>query len=386
MSSKEATEAKFNRYDGMVLDRQLKKTSQGFLKVEANVSRVGVFIYRNADGSVRKELRHPDEVFHADSIESLKNSPITFGHPVDGQGHVLVNPKNIRKFSVGVLGESIRTDEKFISADLTIMDEKTIEAVEKGSRREISLGYTCDLDFTPGIWNGEHYDAIQRNVVYNHAAIVQRGRAGHEVAIRMDSSDAVTEYTDETPTKELKVENKTLHVDGVDLEFTQPNAQIVASAIESRDNKISELGAELDSLKGQFDAMKEDLSKAEKARMDAEDPAKLYEAVASRVALVSKASKVLGAECDLTQKTDREIKEEVISKVSPDTKFDSVSDDYINGRFDHVVETYQNKQDSLANAAKAADTATKAPAKSSPADIRQSKLNAYAAAYKKNLQ
>lgn len=375
-----------NRYDTLVMDRKSKRTSQGFLKVSANVSRAGVFLYRNADGSTRRELRHPDEIFKQDSIDSLKSSPITFGHPVDESGHVLVNPKNIKKFTVGVLGENIRTDARFIAADLTIMEEKSIEAVEKGHRREISLGYTCDLDFTPGFWNGEAYDAIQRNVVYNHAAIVQRGRAGHEVSIHMDSADAVTEYIEDQPiTEETKMENTKIHVDGVDLEFAQPTAQIVNSAIEKRDSKISALTAELDGLKGQIDAMKEDLTKAEKARMDAQDPTRLQEAVAARVELVSKASKVLGSETDLTAKSDREVKETVIAKVSPEMNFDSLSDDYINGRFDHVVETFKNKQESLTNAAKAADAVSKAPAKPE-VDARQVKLNAYASAHKKLLK
>lgn len=377
-----------NRYDAVTISAKPKRTAQGFLKVSANVSRAGVFIYSNPDGSKRRELRLPEEIFKEESLSSLEGAPITFGHPVDTAGHVMVNPKNIKKFSVGVLGDNVRNDDKFISADLTIMDESAIEAVEKGHRREVSLGYTCDLDFTPGIWNGEQYDAIQRNIVYNHAAIVQRGRAGHEVAIRMDSSDAITEYADEltlTP-KESKMENLNIHVDGIDLELPKSTAQVVQAAFAKREEELSALKAELESTKGQFDALKEDLAKAEKARCDAEDPSKLQAAVQARVELVSKASKVLGEDTDFVSLTDRQVKEAVISKISPDAKFDSLSDDYINGRFDHILETYKNKQESLANARKVAETATKSSNKPEASDIRKAKLDLYANAWKKTLK
>ena len=38
--------------------------------------------------------------------------------------------------------------------------------------KELSLGYNLDLDETPGEWEGQPYDAVQRNIVINHLALV----------------------------------------------------------------------------------------------------------------------------------------------------------------------------------------------------------------------
>ncbi|MFI7909566.1 DUF2213 domain-containing protein, partial [Acinetobacter baumannii] len=40
------------------------------------------------------------------------------------------------------------------------------------------------------MWNGQEYDAIQRNIRVNHLAIVPRGRAGN-ARLNLDRHDAV---------------------------------------------------------------------------------------------------------------------------------------------------------------------------------------------------
>ena len=68
------------RFDSIKLPKMIK-TKEGYLRGEAVVSRAGVFKYRNVDGSVRGELRHPDNIFKIDSLETLKMIPITNDHP-----------------------------------------------------------------------------------------------------------------------------------------------------------------------------------------------------------------------------------------------------------------------------------------------------------------
>src|SRR4030042_1892481 len=67
-----------------IADMSMTKTSEGFLKGVVKVTKIGVFQYRNADGSIRKELRHPNDVFSYNSLQSLKMIPITDLHPVEG--------------------------------------------------------------------------------------------------------------------------------------------------------------------------------------------------------------------------------------------------------------------------------------------------------------
>lgn len=167
----------------------IKRTPQGGLRVDARLTRTGVLEYRQADGTVRRELRPPDEVFRADSLDSLRGAPVTDLHP-----STMVRTDNYRDLAAGHVADDVREDSgRYVSATLVVQDARLVELIERGDRREVSLGYTCDYDPTPGDWNGEKYDGVQRSIVYNHAAIGPRdwGRAGSEVALRIDSADAV---------------------------------------------------------------------------------------------------------------------------------------------------------------------------------------------------
>ena len=79
-------------------------TEEGFLKGIASVTNIGVFPYLKADGSWEWELRHPDDVFAQESLDSLKMKPITNDHPTE-----LVTPENIDKYQVGNIGNDIRS-------------------------------------------------------------------------------------------------------------------------------------------------------------------------------------------------------------------------------------------------------------------------------------
>jgi len=174
----------------------VQKLPAGGRCIPAALTRVGIFPYKRPDGSIRRELRHPDEVFNLDSLASLAQAPVTALHPPD-----MVTASNWKKFSVGHVGETVKHDGKLVTANLTVQDEEAIKKIDAGDRKEISCGYTCDLEYTPGTFNGERYDAVQRSIRYNHAAIgpAQWGRAGSEVALRLDSEDATCHFDNQTP-------------------------------------------------------------------------------------------------------------------------------------------------------------------------------------------
>src|SRR5690606_32557934 len=126
-------------------------TTQGFLRVPAYLTRTGVFTYRTTDGKVLKELRHPDDVFHPDSIESLKMAPLTNDHPKE-----MVTPENVKKYSVGWIGENISQDSDHIGATAIVADKAAQSDVDKG-KKELSCGYIADLTAEEGVYNGEKY-------------------------------------------------------------------------------------------------------------------------------------------------------------------------------------------------------------------------------------
>jgi hypothetical protein len=181
------------RYDAGTL-LGMYKTPEGFYKGIARVTRTGVFTYRNADGTLRKELRHPDEVFKKDSMDSLKMVPITNNHPPDK----LVNKDTAKELTIGYTGENVIPDGKFVMVPIAITSADGVKAIEAG-RRDLSCGYEVELDGKPGHYDSEEYTDIQQNIRYNHVAIVDRGRAGADVRLNMDADDAVEIVNDFNP-------------------------------------------------------------------------------------------------------------------------------------------------------------------------------------------
>lgn len=150
-------------------------TAEGWVKDSPIVSRTGVFHYDMPDGTVRREYRPPEEVFHADALASLRGTPITVGH----QGTVTADTHAGR--IIGTILTEGRRDGGNVVADVVIHNPKSM-----GNLRELSLGYNADLDPTPGTTpEGQAYDVVQRNIRINHLAVVERGRAGN-ARLRLD--------------------------------------------------------------------------------------------------------------------------------------------------------------------------------------------------------
>lgn len=179
--------------------RHVTKTPQGGVRVDAALTRTGVLEYPGPNGTVIREYRPPDEVARADSLATLAHAPVTNRHPPGA-----VNPRNYKTYAVGTVAGEARMDGDLVVASLVIQDADALAAVETGKRREISCGYNCDLDETPGETpEGIRFDRVQRNIVYNHVAIVERGRAGSSVALRMDADGNLTIDEENMDPKEI---------------------------------------------------------------------------------------------------------------------------------------------------------------------------------------
>ena len=272
-------------------------TGSGFVKAKATVGRVGVLKYLLPDGSIRRELRHPDEVFNPDSLETLKQVPVTLGHPSD-QG--LVTPANSKSVTVGNAGENPVRNDSFLEMNLLVTDAEAISALESGTN-QISPGYYTRLDFKSGSYNGEQYDAIQRNIRYNHLAIVQHGRAGPDVRLHLDSAAV---GVSEQPKQEKTMEE---------------NPQATPAKVEVKQDSIEVklLQKELDQANAQIDVLKQQLETEKGLRADAEDSSTIQKAVQARLGLERQAGGVLGEGVKLDGLSDREVKEKAVVAVYP---------------------------------------------------------------------
>lgn len=192
------------RYDKGIVRGETEITEEGYIKSRSIVTRTGVFLYKNGDGSVRKELRHPDDVLIPESLATIKMIPVVNGHPSER----LVSAENAKKLAVGYTGESVEVEQPYIIANLLITDKKTVDDIKDKKMNELSLGYTTDLKEETGHYFGEPYDFRQTNIRYNHLALVDQARAGPEARITLDHNDAYEILKEESEMAEQKGEKK----------------------------------------------------------------------------------------------------------------------------------------------------------------------------------
>lgn len=342
------------RYDFGSTTGKARKTSQGFLRVPARLTRTGVLAYKRADGSIQRELRHPDEVFSAASLASMGGSPITDLHPSEQ-----VSPKNATAFARGFVAEATRRDGKFVAGELVIMARDLIDMVERGDRAELSPGYTCEIDPTPGEYEGERYDAIQKGIVYNHLAVGPSnwGRSGPEVRLHMDGGEApdglAYEYRTDDPaetgaTKQMeitKMETKKIRVDGVEHEVAAPAASYLEKAFADRDARIdasTKQIADLEARAGKAEAERDD---AKEKLAAATDETALAARVDARAKLVQSCSKILGEEVDPAGKSDRDLRCLVLESKIDGFKAEGRLDSYLEARFDALLEAAPERKD-----------------------------------------
>lgn len=172
-----------------------KPNSNGAMRIPAALTSVGIFEYKDANGKITRELKAPEEVFRPETLDSLRTIAVTDLHPTE-----FVNPSNYKRLSVGVVGENVTKKGDRVEADLVIQDANMIAKIDVGDRQEVSLGFTCDIDPTPGVFRGQHYDAVQRNIIHNHAAIGPSGwgRCGKDVALRVDGQEDIQASSSES--------------------------------------------------------------------------------------------------------------------------------------------------------------------------------------------
>lgn len=171
---------RLQRIDSISVDRTYY-TEEGYLVDHPIVTRCGIFEYKNPDGSVRRELRLPEDVFAEKSLKSYKGKPIIITHDA-GE----VDKENVRREQIGTIMSDGYRDGDNVRVEIIIHDTN---ALKKCGLKELSLGYSLDTDDTPGVYEGEKYDCVQRNIEINHLALVGEARAGESARLNIDGKD-----------------------------------------------------------------------------------------------------------------------------------------------------------------------------------------------------
>lgn len=349
------------RFDRGQVRGEAKITDEGYIKANAIVTRTGVLTYKNPDGTIRHELRHPEDVLSTESLESMKMIPVTNGHPEER----LVTAENAKRLAIGYTGETVTQDGDFILSNLVITDAEGVKQVTEKNRKELSLGYTVDLIPEEGSYNGQPYNFRQTNIKYNHLSIVDNARAGREARIALDSSDA-----EEIIREEAVMAKRKVKFDDDEILMEDNAADRVEQLMElckSLEEKVRALEADRVGLdpevkeedsKENPEATRDPQVKApegqtvpekpqqrehmeyEKYQNNNVDSAYIRTLVKERVKLQKIAEAVLDSKtlARVDEMTDLEIKKEVIKSRQQNANLDGKNDLYIQARFDSLLD------------------------------------------------
>lgn len=167
------------RFDSIPVD-ETYFTAEGYFIDHPIVTSTGIFEYKNRDGSIRRELRLPEEVFDPASLESYEGKPVIVTHEAG-----YVSKENVEQEYIGTVLSKGYQDGEHVRAKIIIHNTGSLDC----GLRELSLGYKTETDETPGEWQGQPYDAIQRNIRINHLALVANARAGDSARLNLDGGN-----------------------------------------------------------------------------------------------------------------------------------------------------------------------------------------------------
>lgn len=320
---------KLQRYDHSLIN-DYAETPEGYLTVRVPITRPGVFPYQRTDGTVQMEAKLPDEIFSDRTMFSARSKPVTDEHPNEP-----VTLDNYQTYAKGMSHTDAHVEDLKLYVSMTITDKDLIQKVYDG-KRDISIGFMSDVVAEAGTYNGQPYEYVQRNIEINHIAIVEKGRAGPEVAIRSDSDAWQIDSKEGGKNKmaKVKIEENEYEVDAA--------VKAYIDSLKAKAETAKVKGDSADALQGRYDALEVKLQNTENELQSLKEKQvsadELDKQVEARVQLISATKPLLGDSFDFSGKTERAIKEAVIATAKQDFKGDDKSDDYINAFFDATIE------------------------------------------------
>lgn len=313
----------------------------GFLTYEFVAAKPGVYpYYDNELERVVYELKHPDDLLRPEVVSQLNHLPITEDHPSE-----MVNLDN-SYLVMGVTHSDSRIEDGVLLGSGTVFEPGLVAKIVNHQKDGCSVGFVCELVDEIGDYEGQRYERRQTNFKFNHLAMCALPRCGPDCVARVDSldkdADVAVQVMDEAvpllnERRQVK-EMKKIRIDSA--EFEVPDE--VAAKLEQQNGQISEVQGRLDAREDEVKRLREENDTLKKQTVPAE---KIDELVEARAKLLEAAQGFVAGEYDGKGKTERQIKIDCIAAFSGG-KFtgDGRSDDYINARFDTMLEMHEQLQ------------------------------------------
>lgn len=245
----------------------------GYLLVRDNpISKVGIFPYMGSEigapdaNRIYHVYRPEEELSNPDTIASFNLLPFIDDHEFLGIDGMAPEKKGVQ----GTTGENAAFIYPYLTNSLRVYSDYAQDLIGNG-KTELSPSYRCEYDFTTGVFDGDKYDAIQRNIRGNHLALVEKGRTGKDVAvldhyiISNDSAEFITmEFTPEQLKQiralisEVLAENKPADTEEVVAEEVKDapeddaepvvEAETAVAAVEEAESAIEDVKTALESV------------------------------------------------------------------------------------------------------------------------------------------
>jgi uncharacterized protein len=163
--------------------------TNGWYEIKDNpLSVVGVYPYMGRSISpdcIQDNLygvyRAESELADQDCIDSFKLIPWIDDHVMLGSEDAGLTPSE-QKGVQGVIGQDVYFDGTTLRGNIKVFSEAMANLIENG-KKELSCGYRCRYEYEPGVYNGQEYQYVQREIRGNHLALVDNGRMGPDVAV-----------------------------------------------------------------------------------------------------------------------------------------------------------------------------------------------------------
>lgn len=337
----------------------------GWLVITDNpITKEGVFEYLGKEigapepDKIYKVYRPAEEIEKA--VDTFKSIPFRDEHKMlgkyadDDDGKV-----------DAIITDEVYFDPPYLKGNIKVFNKDLKKRIENG-KTELSAGYRSSYDFTSGTFNGERYDAIQRNITGNHLALVDEGRAGPDVAVQdqarfiftIDSNNLVKEtyMSDEKKTEDAinlseearagiaaivrdeleKIKHESVDEEGKEEKVEDEDHMLSEQALndiaaiirddikkvgvdeekvedeELPESKTEDEESEIAQLKGKI----EELEKAqEEARKEAMDSKRIFKEISDRNALAEKLKPIIGV-FDYTTMDSAEVAQYGLKKLS----------------------------------------------------------------------
>ena len=230
----------------------------GFLHVAiSNISKEQVAPYMGHEIPNYERLGlKPDEIYHVyRPAEELKKAVISSnGIPIQLDHHADYADAPAKNTRVGSTGTDGIFNAPYLQNSLHIQDSDAIKRINDGSMRELSLGYRYTPVKKSGVFGGEKYDLVMTDISCNHLALVEEGRAGHDVIVK-DSKLEINEdqsMDQEVEKQEIELADQVIELAQKlkDLHKTEKNGNVVdithKEEISNMEEKLNEFLAKLE--------------------------------------------------------------------------------------------------------------------------------------------